>query len=64
MNTYLVWCYQGHGKNRYEWSGCRFWSWISDKATWPVWQVRALSLREAVKQTRDEWNRRRVNATS
>ena len=62
MNVYLVWRYnkQGHSyrENNKTWGGCGFWGRISDEAIYPVWQVRALSLREAVRQTSAEWRRR------
>ena len=62
MSTYLIWRYdkQGHfyRHNRKTWGGCGFWSKISEEAIYPVWQVSAPSLLEAMRQTRDEWNRR------
>ena len=61
MNTYLVWRYLGHGKNRYEWSGCGFWTRISDEAMLPIWQVRAPSLREAIRYTAAQWRFRQMS---
>ena len=58
MNTYLVWRYLGHGKNRYEWSGCGLLEPMSLEAILPVWQIQAPTLHQAVNAIKREWNRR------
>ena len=66
MNTYLVWRYDKKGHqyraNNKTWGGCGFWARISDEAVYPVWQVRAPSLREAVRSTAAQWRIRQTDA--
>ena len=57
MNTYLVYRYR-QVNGAITWTGSGWRGRIHDMAIYPVWQVRAPSLREAVRQTRDEWARR------
>ena len=65
MNTYLVWRYHKQGyqyrDNNKTWGGCGFWSPISDEALYPVWQVRAPSLREAIRYTAAQWRFRQIS---
>ena len=60
MNTYLVYRYRQQN-GTIGWTGSNLQTRIHDAAIYPVWQVRAPSLREAVRQTREEWRFRQMS---
>ena len=57
MNTYLVYRYRRHN-GAIGWTGSNLRTRIHDSAIYPVWQIRALTLRDAIKSTAGEWQHR------